>query len=345
MLLQIGCGGVIHFASYLLLLKAYESASSTEITPLLQMSAVWLLPIATLDAFYDGDTTVHPVHLLGLIFIVVGGLLPVTAGQVGLMLSPAFWQKSAVGYCLVSELMVAMYTLLLHQNSFDQVRHESGTTAVVVDHSELAIPVWQRDDVRAVIQFFVLCRYASGVFAFLTYAIVPSLRRQVLDMLEPAPDVGYPSPLRTLPLSSVAVIPDQKPLLRTTNQGAAKVIDGAPLPLVSTPSREINRKRKIGGCSPLTLFIPDKRRHKALTVKVVGDLFSLTGLLVDSVAYALYYEPTVINASEGGLQQLLNLVFAVFLSRVFRFGRSVDNLQLKIVSFGLVTIGLVLSCL
>jgi hypothetical protein len=95
----------------------------------------------------------------------------------------------------------------------------------------------------------------------------------------------------------------------------------------------------------LTLFIPDKRRHKALTVKVVGDLFSLTGLLVDSVAYALYYEPTVINASEGGLQQLLNLVFAVFLSRVFRFGRSVDNLQLKIVSFGLVTIGLVLSCL
>jgi hypothetical protein len=128
MLLPMGCGGTIHFASYLLLLKACESASSTARDH--TAAAAWLLAIATLDAFYDGDTTVHPVHFLGLGLIVVGSLLPVAAGQMGLMLSPAFWQKSAVKYCLVSELMVAMYTLLLHQDSFDQVAHESGTTAV-----------------------------------------------------------------------------------------------------------------------------------------------------------------------------------------------------------------------
>ena len=39
--------------------QAYESASSTVITPLLQLSAFWMLPISTAMALYDGTRCVR----------------------------------------------------------------------------------------------------------------------------------------------------------------------------------------------------------------------------------------------------------------------------------------------
>ena len=60
-------------------------------------------------------------------------------------------------------------------------------------------------------------------------------------------------------------------------------------------------------------------------------------------SYANFHEPAVVNAAEGGVQQLLNLVFAIALRAFAGFGREVDDRRTKLVSFALVSTGLYLS--
>ena len=38
------------------------------------------------------------------------------------------------------------------------------------------------------------------------------------------------------------------------------------------------------------------------------------GICLATFSYSSFYEPSVVNAAEGGLQQLLNLIFAVAVS-------------------------------
>jgi len=291
---QAMCGGAIHFLSYMMLLKAFEYSSSTQITPLLQMSAVWLLPIAAVDTWAEGVYffgVLHPVHLVGFICIMVGGLTPVTAGKFNLLLSLDFWKTSGVGLCLGSEFLVACYTLLLHQNSFDQVRHAPGTTSI---SATSFLPSTDADrmrtDLRAVLQFFILSRYSAALFAFALFAAVPRLRSAALEFFDITPYGDFWA-------------------------------------WWAHPTKRVFRPCLV----------------KSMLVKALGDFFSITGLLVGSVAYALYYEPSIVNAAEGGFQQLFNLVFAVCLSRFCRFGRPVTDLPLKVAAFLIVAIGLVCS--
>jgi len=286
---QALAGGAIHFISYMMLLKAFEQSSSTQITPLLQMSAVWLLPIAAVDAWADGNSffgMVHPLHLLGFVCIMVGGLTPVTAGKFHLLLSMDFWKNSGVGLCLGSEFLVACYTLLLHQNSFDKIAHAPGTTAISSSDFIPSTSDKGRTDLRAVLQFFILSRYSAALFAFLLYASIPRLRNEVSQFFDSSLDIW--------------ALPQIKNVFR-----------------------------------PCLV--------KSMLVKALGDFFSITGLLVGSVAYALYYEPSIVNAAEGGFQQLFNLVFAVCLSRLFRFGRPVADVSIKIAAFFIVSVGLICS--
>lgn len=287
---QALAGGSIHFISYMMLLKAFEVSSSTQITPLLQMSAVWLLPIAAVDAWTDGNEffgILHPVHLIGFTCIIVGGLTPVTAGKFDLLLSVDFWKNSGVGLCLGSEFLVACYTLLLHQNSFDTISHAPGTTSI---SSSNLLPNTSGDkgraDLRSVFQFFILSRYSAALFAFALYALVPRLRKEAANFFDPSFD------FRSM-----------------------------------LGSKRIFRPALV----------------KSMIVKALGDFFSITGLLVGSVAYALYYEPSIVNAAEGGFQQLFNLVFAVCLSRFLRFGRPVTDVSIKVIAFVIVTVGLICS--
>jgi len=287
-LAQALAGGAIHFLSYMMLLKAFEHSSSTQITPLLQMSAVWLLPIAAVDTWVDGGAffgILHPVHLFGFVCIIVGGLAPVTAGKFDLVFSLEFWKASGVGLCLGSEFLVACYTLLLHQNSFDSVAHAPGTTSISASEIIPDMGERARSDLRSVFQFFILSRYAAACFAFVLYASVPRLRREALGFFDPSCNFTLDKPV----------------------------------------------------------FRPELTR--SMLIKALGDCFSITGLLIGSVAYALYYEPSIVNAAEGGFQQLFNLVFAVCLSRVCQFGRPVTDLSIKVVAFLLVAIGLVCSAI
>jgi len=237
--------------------------------------------------------------------------------------------------------MVACYTLLLHQNSFDQITHEYDTTAVVVDHSATAVSVWARDDVKAVLHFFVLSRYASGAFAGVMFACVPALRRDLLALFKPAPHQVIQDPphleLERVPVHSSSQVNSRAAAQRAVSDSGAVDHASSTAPAAKTVQSHSWFQ------SLFSFAFPDLRLHTPISIKVLGDFFSLTGLIVDSVAYALYYEPSVVNATEGGLQQLLNLFFAVVFSRVCRFGRPVRHLPVKIVSFVMVSLGLLLS--
>jgi len=80
-----------------------------------------------------------------------------------------------------------------------------------------------------------------------------------------------------------------------------------------------------------------------LAVAVAGEVLSVFGVCIVMFSYASFHEPAVVNAAEGGVQQLLNLCFAIAL-RYVGFGRRVHDRRTKLLSFALVSAGLALSC-
>jgi hypothetical protein len=88
---------------------------------------------------------------------------------------------------------------------------------------------------------------------------------------------------------------------------------------------------------------PRRADRRYLGVAAAGELLSVTGVCVVMFSYANFHEPAVVNAAEGGVQQLLNLVFAIALRAFAGIGREVDDRRTKLVSFALVSTGLYLS--
>lgn len=247
-------GGCVHFTSYFLTLCAFSSASSTVITPLMQLSAVWMLPFSTLAAALGYATFIRPIHLLSVILICAGGFLPAADGQLTLLLSARFWKQRAVRLVLLGELLVCFYNLLLHQATF------SGSNDNVIDTFG--------DDVPA-LRFFLVSRLGNGLTCLSMYFFVPNLRSHVAR-------------------------------LRFVNP-------------------------------------------KFLMIALSGECLSMVGICLVTFSYSSFYEPSVVNAAEGGLQQLFNLLFALTSRRVLGLGREVDRLNVKCVSFALVASGLTLS--
>lgn len=69
-------GGVMLFLHYLFILWAFDSAPSTVINPLVQMSSVWVLLGSAVPAFLSGSTFITKEDLLCYAIIVFGGILP-----------------------------------------------------------------------------------------------------------------------------------------------------------------------------------------------------------------------------------------------------------------------------
>jgi len=87
-------------------------------------------------------------------------------------------------------------------------------------------------------------------------------------------------------------------------------------------------------------------RKRFVAVAAFGELISLLGVCIVTFSYACFYEPAVVNASEGGLQQIFNLVFAWLAHRLMpSCGRPVTQIGVKIVSFLLVAAGLFLTAI
>eukprot|EP00420_Gonyaulax_spinifera_P016519 CAMPEP_0197901290 /NCGR_PEP_ID=MMETSP1439-20131203/50922_1 /TAXON_ID=66791 /ORGANISM="Gonyaulax spinifera, Strain CCMP409" /LENGTH=440 /DNA_ID=CAMNT_0043522255 /DNA_START=68 /DNA_END=1390 /DNA_ORIENTATION=+ len=247
-------GGCFHFAAYLSTLCAYGSVSSTVITPLMQLSAVWMLPFSTLAAALGLSAFIRPVHLLSVALICAGGFLPAARGSLSLLASQSFWQQSAVRYVVLGELLICFYNVLMHQATFGA---SSGTDAAGISGLQSS---WC---------FFLVSRAANGLTCTCLFFAVPSLRCHALAL------------------------------------------------------RKVDPWFLIAAC--------------------LGECLSMLGVCLVTFSYSAFYEPSVVNAVEGGLQQLFNLLFAVVSYRVLGWGRDVDQVPVKCISFLLVALGLTLS--
>ena len=268
--------GAVHFVAYAVELRAYRTASSTVITPLLQLSAVWMTllraaqPLLLSTLFFDvsaaeeeevaldgaslyvASSAMHPAHLLAIFCIFVGGFLPAARGRVSRFCEAKFYAEDAVRFCIVGELLICVYNALLHACTF-----EAGAAAA------------DRGDV---LRFFALSRLGNALAC------------------------------------SCIVLCGLSDGFRWDDVRALRRAD---------------------------------RRY--LGVAAAGELLSVTGVCVVMFSYANFHEPAVVNAAEGGVQQLLNLVFAIALRAFAGFGREVDDRRTKLVSFALVSTGLYLS--
>eukprot|EP00405_Crypthecodinium_cohnii_P039823 CAMPEP_0206539280 /NCGR_PEP_ID=MMETSP0325_2-20121206/8347_1 /ASSEMBLY_ACC=CAM_ASM_000347 /TAXON_ID=2866 /ORGANISM="Crypthecodinium cohnii, Strain Seligo" /LENGTH=423 /DNA_ID=CAMNT_0054036845 /DNA_START=180 /DNA_END=1451 /DNA_ORIENTATION=+ len=235
-------GGSVHFMAYFLTLCAYSSASSTVITPLMQLSAVWMLPFSTLAACMGLSSFIRPVHLLSVALICTGGFLPAAGGCLSHVASSAFWKQRAVRLVILAELLVCLYNVILHQTTF-----EEAAPIVPIDFE----PVTPPEPSGSTMQFFLLSRLANGVTCLTMFLLNPSLRVHVSA-------------------------------LRNVNFGI-------------------------------------------LATAFAGECLSMMGVCMVTFSYSSFYEPSVVNAAEGGLQQLFNLLFALISKYVLGCGREVEH--------------------
>jgi hypothetical protein len=72
---------------------------------------------------------------------------------------------------------------------------------------------------------------------------------------------------------------------------------------------------------------------------MLGQAVSVAGVWVSMLSYLHCYEPTLINAAEGGMQQL----FGLGLACATKHRQGVQNLRTKLLSAVMVTSGLMLT--
>jgi hypothetical protein len=106
-------GGLLLFWHYQTLYTAYDTAPSTVINPLLQVSSTWVLLGTAIPSVFTGEPFIQPFDLFCYVIIVVGGLLPSIEGDMWAMLKPAFWKQSFVKNAVLSEISLGLYDLLL----------------------------------------------------------------------------------------------------------------------------------------------------------------------------------------------------------------------------------------
>ena len=100
-----------------------------------------------------------------------------------------------------------------------------------------------------------------------------------------------------------------------------------------------------GGISTRELFHLRNCDRLYLVIAFVGECLSVAGVCIVMFSYATFHEPAVVNAAEGGVQQILNLAFAIALKQLLpAMGRPVEHKKTKLLSFLLVSAGLALSC-
>lgn len=292
------CAGLVHFIAYAVELRAYRTASSTVITPLLQLSAVWmtLLRVALtllatslpqphkspfgnqrsggaklagmpakspdIEALYVATSAMKPSHFLSICFVFFGGFLPAARGKVSRFADPAFYRQEAVQCCIIGELLVCVYNALLHMCTFRQDDD---------DVSDLEAAASNAD----VLRFFAVSRAGAAI--------------------------------------------------------ACLVAVGSGL---------------FSGFSPRECIdLATKRKPVYVSISLLGECLSVAGALIMMFSYATFYEPAVINAAEGGVQQLLNLSFALSLQYFCNLGRKIEHTKTKLVSFLFVSTGLALSAM
>lgn len=81
-----------------------------------------------------------------------------------------------------------------------------------------------------------------------------------------------------------------------------------------------------------------------IRLSLLSEALTVMGYYLASIAYSLFYQAAVVHTAEASMSQLLNLMVAYVLHNGFAIGRAsaASGLQAKLISFGLVTLGLYL---
>ena len=156
--------GVVNAASTFFLYKAYETAPSTVIVPLAQLTAVMMLIASTavsLIAPIFPDILASEVgnfisfkEAIAYTIILVGGLYPATKGNIQMFLEPRFWKQPFVYYILLNDILLAVLYEIIEVATSENL----GITAE---------------------QYTIVSTY-SNVFSFMAvYFSVPRLRAEV----------------------------------------------------------------------------------------------------------------------------------------------------------------------
>ena len=154
--------GLLLLGHYMFFMKAFERASSTLITPLVQVTGSWVILGASGVALATGDYSrlVSPKEAVCYVVIIVGGLLPAVRGELSRLFRAQFWTQPFVACVAIGELTLGIYELIL----------SSATHASRGSHSRTAVAA----------EFFLASRCWFVAWFVVAYAVNPGLRRHAL---------------------------------------------------------------------------------------------------------------------------------------------------------------------
>ena len=163
--------GLLLFVHYLTLYWAYDTAPSTVINPLLQVSSTWVLLGTAIPAILNGTSFMQPFDLFCYAIIVVGGLLPSLQGDFKAMLKLSFWKQGFVKYAALSEFSLGLYDLLL---------------SWVIRSARNIQMTDQNENILENEFFFIAWCWFVVAFAF-TYGLHPRLQEEYQDLTKVSP--------------------------------------------------------------------------------------------------------------------------------------------------------------
>jgi len=131
--------GCFQCVSLIFLLKAFENSSSTVIVPLMQLNAVFVLPLSILMTLMSTrfqflsshHKIIQPLHLLAFTLIFCGGFYPACDGNISRFFDKAFWRQKAVVQVIISDITIAIYYVLVSACTADSAGMTSSAFMVL----------------------------------------------------------------------------------------------------------------------------------------------------------------------------------------------------------------------
>ena len=122
-------GGGCAFCHDFFLLRAFEGAPSTVILPLIQVASVSVLLGSSALAYHRGEQWLTFTHAVAYFLMFIGGLLPATGGDIGLLARKSFWRQRYVAFAILSELTYGMHDLLASACAYESNSHSAAAAA------------------------------------------------------------------------------------------------------------------------------------------------------------------------------------------------------------------------
>uniref|UniRef100_A0A7S3NR02 Protein RFT1 homolog n=1 Tax=Aureoumbra lagunensis TaxID=44058 RepID=A0A7S3NR02_9STRA len=336
--------GAVHFAAYAIELKAYRTASSTVITPLLQLSAVWMTilrvvqPLAASALPHSGEAVARHGSKLGL------NVPPPHASKTFFShrkLSNQVTDADLEGLYMATSAMRPAHVIavfFIFVGGFLPAAH--GNIKKFADRA-----FYRQDAVRfCVIGELLVCIY-NALLHMCTFRAGNKMENtsSSLDITTSLRRASFDSNLATFFSRQIF-----ESTVESTSQDIEQQADVLRFFVLSRVGTLLScilvvLTRCSEGFGPSHFRSLIKCDLKYLLIALLGEILSVSGVLIVMFSYASFSEAAVCNAAEGGMQQLLNLILALAIRNCVGMGRQVDDFRTKVVSFALVSAGLALS--